>query len=217
MSDFNPYEILGVKRNATGPELRSAKRRLQAKHHPDKGGDPAVMADINRAYDILIDPELRKKYDETGQIDPRTKSITELALDEIRLNLARLLDDESVDLDHIDLIGTLRESVKKALKEVKDHIPAIQKRINKLKKSRDRMKADQLLGLYDQLIRNEEQHLEAHLKEDIPMKEKVLELLADMKYEFDEIPGSDAIYVRGPDFGDLLMDLMKTKRKGRGL
>jgi curved DNA-binding protein CbpA len=41
----------GWKRTATREDARAAYRRLAAQHHPDKGGDPARMAEINQAWD----------------------------------------------------------------------------------------------------------------------------------------------------------------------
>jgi DnaJ-class molecular chaperone len=64
------YATLGVGRNASEKEIRSAYRRLARKHHPDVNpGDKASEAlfkEINAANDVLSDPEKRKKYDKYG-------------------------------------------------------------------------------------------------------------------------------------------------------
>jgi len=67
----NLYETLGVKRDASADHIRKAYRKLARKHHPDvnqgdKGGADAKIKDINEAYEVLGDPEKRKKYDELG-------------------------------------------------------------------------------------------------------------------------------------------------------
>lgn len=65
------YEVLGVKRNASDKEIRSAYRRLARKHHPDVNpGDKnseALFKEINAAHDVLGDPEKRRKYDLYGE------------------------------------------------------------------------------------------------------------------------------------------------------
>lgn len=64
------YKILGVARTATVDEIRSAFRRLALKHHPDRNpGDKAAEArfkEIAQAYDVLSDPEKRKRHDRGG-------------------------------------------------------------------------------------------------------------------------------------------------------
>ncbi len=63
------YAVLGVSRSASSSEIKSAYRRLARKYHPDVNSDPtapAKFAQINDAYQTLIDPETRRTYDQTG-------------------------------------------------------------------------------------------------------------------------------------------------------
>merc|ERR1711959_319644 len=61
------YKTLGVEKNASASEIKKAYRKLAVKHHPDKGGDPAIFQDISAAYDILGDEEKRTRYDQYGE------------------------------------------------------------------------------------------------------------------------------------------------------
>jgi DnaJ-class molecular chaperone len=64
------YATLGVAKAATAKEVKQAYRKLARKFHPDVNpGDKKAEArfkDINEAYEVLGDPEKRKKYDELG-------------------------------------------------------------------------------------------------------------------------------------------------------
>jgi len=65
------YDVLGLKRDASEKEIKAAYRRLARKHHPDVNpGDKTAEArfkEINRAYEVLSDPEKRAKYDRYGE------------------------------------------------------------------------------------------------------------------------------------------------------
>lgn len=63
----NHYDILGINRNATPDEIKTAYRKLSVKFHPDKNDGEAFFADmfrqINEAYTTLYDVKSRKAYD----------------------------------------------------------------------------------------------------------------------------------------------------------
>ncbi|MFN0156215.1 MAG: molecular chaperone DnaJ [Gaiella sp.] len=70
MTAKNPYEILGVAKNADADAIKKAYRALARKHHPDANPDDASaedrFKDVQDAYDLLSDPEKRRQYDEFG-------------------------------------------------------------------------------------------------------------------------------------------------------
>lgn len=64
------YEILGVSRDADKEEIKRAYRKLARKYHPDVNKEPGAeetFKEINRAYEILSEPEMRARYDRFGE------------------------------------------------------------------------------------------------------------------------------------------------------
>jgi curved DNA-binding protein len=69
--DFKDYySTLGVAKTATEKEIKQSYRKLARKHHPDVNpGDKSAetrFKELNEAYEVLGDPDKRKKYDELG-------------------------------------------------------------------------------------------------------------------------------------------------------
>jgi curved DNA-binding protein len=63
------YATLGVDKDAGQEQIQKAYRKLARKYHPDVNKDPAAEArfkEIGEAYEVLKDPEKRKKYDRFG-------------------------------------------------------------------------------------------------------------------------------------------------------
>ena len=71
MAGKDYYQILGVSRNASDKEIKQAYRRLARKLHPDVNpGNKEAEArfkEVNAAYEVLSNPENRKKYDQFGE------------------------------------------------------------------------------------------------------------------------------------------------------
>jgi len=66
----NPYEVLGVARDANDTEIKKAYHKLVMKYHPDRNpGDKSAeekFKEVNNAFDILKDPQKRAAYDRFG-------------------------------------------------------------------------------------------------------------------------------------------------------
>ena len=73
----NYYEVLGVGPDATSQEIKNKYRELARKFHPDLVKDKVlgvkVFSQVNKAYHVLGDPQLRREYDEQ-QLGDKTRA-----------------------------------------------------------------------------------------------------------------------------------------------
>src|SRR3954454_2342174 len=65
------YKVLGVDKKATQDDIKKAYRKLARQYHPDTNKDAGAeerFKQISEAYDVLGDPEKRKRYDRGGAV-----------------------------------------------------------------------------------------------------------------------------------------------------
>lgn len=125
---IGPYEVLDIARDATTEQIRKAYKRLAKTTHPDQGGHADSFALLKFCHDLLVDPERRKRYDETGVIDEGKKAeptLRQRALAKISMLLPSIIQAQ-VDPLTIDLIGVLREAVQAQLGEERKRLASLE-------------------------------------------------------------------------------------------
>lgn len=111
---FNPYEILGIDRGATEPNIKEAYKRLVKLYHPDmqETGDVEKFRDVVKAFGILMSPDMREYFDDTGEVS----EILEMQDRKEALNLMSQIFEASLNeaaihgipLDGLDMIKSMR-------------------------------------------------------------------------------------------------------------
>jgi hypothetical protein len=104
------YEVLGVAENAGSDELRQAYLSQARRHHPDRQPDTAKraasevrMRDINQAWAVLGNPDLRRSYDAERRTEARATRPNNaphpdfVPIDDEDIDYAELLDDTPMD------------------------------------------------------------------------------------------------------------------------
>lgn len=131
---MNPYEILDVPETASAAQIKSAYRKRAKQTHPDAvDGDGDEFAKVSYAYGILINPESRKKFDETGSLD-------EVAPLTVRQRMIQILagmfnqalnaeSEKGTSFKHFDLIEAMRANMKVNLDTVRANRDKFRRRL----------------------------------------------------------------------------------------
>lgn len=113
---FNPYVVLGLVRDSTEHQIKAAHRQHAKRLHPDIGGDRAAFEAVQRAYDLLMDPERRAHFDQTGDsAEPRDQNplipIVEM-LAHLMDELLSGLGEKQIEPKRVDMMFMLKQAVK---------------------------------------------------------------------------------------------------------
>lgn len=128
---MDPYQELGVPRDASSEDVKRAYRSKRSGAHPDKkkGGSSEKFHAIQKSYDILSDPDRRKRYDQTGDANAPTADPREVAMGEIASIFLGILD--ATDADHTNIVSLVKQHIQNAIREHNAKITQIKTSIGK--------------------------------------------------------------------------------------
>jgi curved DNA-binding protein CbpA len=177
------YDTLGVLPDSDDATIKKAYRRKARKVHPDRGGSDKEMAEVNRAYAVLIDPRSRARYDETGD-DEAPRSADRVLAILAETFMAMLQKD--VKREHMAwCVGFLRSQKN----EVSNKIGGMVKAIEYLSaKKKDLKHKGQGANVYVSTIDHELRRLEgakADLEDRVRVFEEAIERLRE---EYEDAP-----------------------------
>lgn len=119
----NPYETLGISKEASPEDIKKAYRSRASKTHPDKeGGSHEDFLAVQESYEILSDPERKERYDSTGETKPEEGASALSIILEIFSQVA-----ETLDPVHQDLVHEVRTFLKTKRKGVRSEVRNLRK------------------------------------------------------------------------------------------
>lgn len=188
---FDPYAELGLGRAAAEFQVKEAHRKAAKQHHPDKGGDRDKFERITKAALILRDPEKRRRYDETGEVDdgPSQASQDQMAV----ISLAdQLLQGaiSKVDPDHDDVIAMAMVLGDKSIAHNRQLLTQATGERDQLKRLAKRLKhrgegSDFLTGVMRDKVAKAEQEMRG-IEKSIKLHQDAMDLLDSYAWEADE-------------------------------
>lgn len=183
----NPYEILGVRRDASDDQIKSAYRRRAKTTHPDSGGAPDAFSRVQKAYELLLDPVRRKVFDDTGYdveladpVDLQALIVIEKLVNELTLDEREPGSFDPLARMRSDLSEEMRKS-RFSKRELERHSARIEHHLERLDKRPSTDILGSMLRARIKAIASAINETEAKIK----ASERACEMLYDYAYEVD--------------------------------
>jgi curved DNA-binding protein CbpA len=129
------YDTIGVPRDASAEDIEKAFRKAARTAHPDLGGTPERMAELNAARAVLLDRDRRARYDK-GETDQDSQP----SADSIAVELLRQLFEAALDDDR-NIVEAAREALSRGQAELPSEALVLRQRLSKLQRRRELIKA----------------------------------------------------------------------------
>lgn len=186
---IDPYDTLGVPENADEATIKSAWREKTRQHHPDHnpGADPEPFLAIQKAYSILIDPNLRSQYDQFGSTDPN--GIQKLAEKEIVALFLNLIDNVQ-DLEHTNLVEIANGAIDNSQADFQKKVNTTKKAITRLTTASRRLRHKSKNNPVAFVIKSKIKGLCNDIKTlrfNIRVGDEMKKMLEDFEYDLDAV------------------------------
>jgi len=180
------YAELDCPREADEAMVKRAYKRRARDTHPDHGGDPKAFARATQARDVLLDPERRRRYDETGQVDgaPVIDETNQKILDLIAGALEAAVQ-EAAGRD-LDLLALMRVRLADARVRVRMQVEQCRQIVARYERFRGRFKVKDGPNRIDLMIAGRVADAErrlAGLAAEVAIGEAALAMLDGYEYE----------------------------------
>lgn len=198
----NPYEVLGLEPDATPEEINAAYRAASKSAHPDGGGSTEEFTRVKGAAMVLLDPERRKRFDETGTLG---EGKPDNALAEVMEAIANFFIS-SIDvsdqfgaprLADLNLVTAATTHFKNQVHGGRQHIKNTEGKIKKFEKALSRLKSKRPDDVIKTMLTHHVNQMKIIItttERQIKQFEKAVEILGDYEFEADaSVSGRHAI------------------------
>lgn len=191
----DPYETLGLGRDASKAQIKKAHRKMSMELHPDQpGGDGERFREVQEAFELLIDDDRRLRYDRTGKISSpvtpdRIKSVMQTLIAHA-LNTPPGVATDPIENMKFSLVAS-EDQLRKDIKKIQGEILKINKALSRIQN-----KGDQ--SLLENILKDQVSHLAKQIEnhEDmIELQQACLKVLRDYSYVVS--PGSEGQFNPG--------------------
>ncbi len=190
----DPYEILGIGRDATPEEIQAAYRNKARQVHPDNGGSTEEFMQVKTASMVLLDPKSRAQYDRTGRIDEAVADNRQARIMEL---IAKFFIDsiEACDepgapmMEQVDIVQAARTHFGNQIVEGNKHAHRLERRVHKFKKALKRLKSKDEKDIIRAMLVSQQNTISGLIvktREDVSMFKDALKILDG--YSFDQAP-----------------------------
>jgi len=185
----NLYDILGVHKNSTPEEIKTAYRNLAKIHHPDKGGSKEEFSRIQMAYDVLSDTERRAKYDSTGETE-KERGFEEQFFGFVASQIIPII--EKADNLDFDLMKEAKDHIKGLIRIGKKNIYELMGKKAHFEHAIERCKSKNgKENIMAKILQSKLDHIEnvkIQVESELQFIEKCLVEIDNFDYDFTEMP-----------------------------
>ncbi len=193
----NPYEILGVRRDATDEQVKAAYRRRAKATHPDSGGNPEAFSRVQKAYELLLDPVRRKVFDDTGYDVELADPVDLQALIVIEKLVNQLTLDER-EPGTFDPLARMRSDLSEEMRKARFSKRELERHASRIEHHLERLEKRPATDILGSMLRARIKAISTAIGETeakIKANERACEMLYDYTYEVDVQEGEESLAV----------------------
>lgn len=188
---IDPYDELGVGRDATSKEINAAFKKKAKANHPDHGGSAEAFDRVKQASLVLLDPAKRKKFDADGTMDGNEPdNIAATAMERVAhffiQSLNEMSSNSQMDLNQFDLVAGGRIFFDQGITNAQKQVSEVERQIKQFEKALKRLKTKKKNDVISTMLKQHIGGLRGNIaanKKQISIFAKAKEILSD--YTFD--------------------------------